>query len=72
MIFGKKRSKKERKRSVLIIEEMVTDNNGLPVLNFGDDVLAAKEAQIQQILNPKKINKKLGPIYTKHFFDDNK
>ena len=72
MIFGKKRSKKERKRSVLIIEEMVTDNNGLPVLNFGDDVLAAKEAQIQQILNPKKINKKLGPIYTKHIFDDNK
>ena len=65
-MFFRKKSKKE-KRTTLIIEEMVTDNNGLPIMNFGDDVNAYKEAQIQYLKHRKNSTKKPSSSYAKHF-----
>lgn len=67
-MFFRKKSKQE-KRSTLIIEEMVTDNNGIPILNFGDDAAAFKEAQAQHSQNRKRSTKKPGSTYSKHFED---
>ena len=71
MFFRKKLKKqKEEQRTTLIIEEMVTDNNGLPILNFGDDVEAFKKAQAQHLNNRKKSAKNCSANYSKYFIDD--
>jgi len=70
-MFFRKKKKQEERPKTFIIEEMVTDNNGLPVLNFDDHVEAFNKAQ-KIIQSRKKVQKKPGSDYTRHFFDDEK
>lgn len=70
-MFLKKRVKKEQ-RTTLIIEEMVTDNNGIPILNFGTDAIAFEQEQIKKSQNRKRSEKKVCSRYTKYFVEDKK